>query len=408
MQTGFGFPAVPLTLDALLAAAVLMLISALALSGAAVRHPQHRGLWWWLGALWLATGGTTLAALWPPGSAGGAGVGWLVQLLLLQWPIMLLAGLRRFNGRQGLPADSARDWGGLIAAAFVHTLAAVWHDTAALSWAAAGATAGLHLYVAGLVFMGDGGRDGTPLQALGAATALAGLAPALAVLPTGDASAWLGAQALAAGLAAVVMAFVVLTLLYERTERQLRASRKRLRVLANLDPLTQVPNRRHFQDLANRALRTDPEGSAVLLIFDIDHFKHINDHLGHAAGDRALCLVSGSVLEHLRSQDVAGRHGGDEFVLLLRRANLHHAMAVASRIVHEVQKRAGANLLPTITLSFGVVQVTPDEALPDALRRADQALYEAKRQGRSRAVAAEGDEAQPVFRESQRLGLTAC
>jgi diguanylate cyclase (GGDEF)-like protein len=398
----------PLALDGLAAAAVLMLLSALALSGAALRHPQHRGLLWWQAALWLAGGGTALAALWPHDAAGAAFVGWGVHLLLLQWPMLLLAGLRRFNGRQGMPADSARDWGVLGAAALVHTLAAIWHDTPTLAWAAAGATAGLHLYVATLIFMGEGGRDGTPLQALGAATALAGLAPAMAVLPTGDAPAWLAAQALAAGLAAVVMAFVVLTLLYERTERQLRASRRRLRVLANLDPLTQVPNRRHFQDLAHRALRNDPEGSAVLLIFDIDHFKHINDHLGHAAGDRALCLVSGSVLEHLRAQDVAGRHGGDEFVLLLRQANLHHAMGVAQRIVHEVQKRAGANLLPTITLSFGVVQVAPDEGLTEALRRADQALYEAKRQGRSRAVAAEGDETQPVFHESQRLGLTAC
>lgn len=397
-----------LSLDAISAAAVLMLISALALSGAALRHPQHRGLLWWQAALWLAAAGTTLATLWPRDAVNGVWVGWLVHLLLLQSPVLLLAGLRRFNGRQALPADSARDWGVLTAAAAVHTLAAAGSGTPALAWAAAGATAGLHLYVACLIFMGDGGRDGTPLQALGAAIALAGLAPALAVLPTRDAPSWLAAQALAAGLAAVVMAFVVLTLLYERTERQLRASRRRLRVLANLDPLTQVPNRRHFHDLASRALRTDPAGSAVLLIFDIDHFKHINDHLGHAAGDRALCLVSGSVLENLRSQDVAGRHGGDEFVLLLRQANLQHATTVASRIVLEVQKRAGVNLLPTITLSFGVVQVAPAEALPDALRRADQALYEAKRQGRSRVVTAEGDEAQPVFHESQRLGLTAC
>ncbi len=408
MQEPFAFVVAPLALDAVSAAAVLMLMSALALSGAAMRHPQHRGLIWWQAALWLAAGGSALAALWPRDGASGPLVGWLSHLLLLQWPLLLLAGLRRFNGREGMPADSARDWGVLGAAALVHTLAALFNDIPALAWAAAGATAGLHLYVAALVFMGEGGSDGTPLQALGAATALAGLAPALAVLPTGDASAWLAAQALGAGLAAVVMAFVVLTLLYERTERQLRASRKRLRALANLDPLTQVPNRRHFQDLANRALHTDPEGSAVLLIFDIDHFKHINDHLGHAAGDRALCLVSGSVLEHLRAHDVAGRHGGDEFVLLLRQANLRHAMAVAARIVQEVQKRAGVNLLPTISLSFGVVQVAPEESLPEALRRADQALYEAKRQGRSRAVAAEGDEAQPVFRESQRLGLTAC
>jgi diguanylate cyclase (GGDEF)-like protein len=121
-----------------------------------------------------------------------------------------------------------------------------------------------------------------------------------------------------------------------------------------------------------------------------------------------LCLVSSSVLEHLRAQDVAGRHGGDEFVLLLRQAQVRHAMGVASRIVQEVQTRAETNLLPNITLSFGVVQMAPGEALADALRRADQALYEAKRQGRSRAVAAVGNEARPVFRESQRLGLDAC
>jgi diguanylate cyclase (GGDEF)-like protein len=196
-----------------------------------------------------------------------------------------------------------------------------------------------------------------------------------------------------------------MTLVFERTERQLRESQRRLRLLANLDALTQVPNRRHFTELAGQALRADPAGSAVLLLFDVDHFKQINDHLGHAAGDRALCLVAGSVLEHLRAQDVAGRHGGDEFVLLLRRATTRDAMGVASRIVAEVQRRAEPTPLPPLSLSFGMVQVGIDEDLDAALRRADQALYEAKRQGRSRAVAALGDEQQPVFSESKTLGL---
>jgi diguanylate cyclase (GGDEF)-like protein len=145
----------------------------------------------------------------------------------------------------------------------------------------------------------------------------------------------------------------------------------------------------------------------VLLLFDLDHFKQINDNLGHAAGDRALCLVSGSVLEHLRAPDVAGRHGGDEFVLLLRRAGTRDAMSVAARIAAEVQRRTSENRLPALSLSFGLVQIGADEMLDSALRRADQALYEAKRQGRSRAVSARGDEAQPIFSESQRLGLTA-
>ncbi len=125
-------------------------------------------------------------------------------------------------------------------------------------------------------------------------------------------------------------------------------------------------------------------------------------------GDRALCLVSGSVLEHLRALDVAGRHGGDEFVLLLRRASTQDAMGVAARIVGEVQRRAEPNQLPLLSMSFGLVQVRAEEDVDAALRRADQALYEAKRQGRSRAVAALGDESQPVFSESQRLGLLPC
>ena len=140
----------------------------------------------------------------------------------------------------------------------------------------------------------------------------------------------------------------------------------------------------------------------------MDHFKLINDRLGHAAGDRALCLVVGSMLEHLRSHDVAGRHGGDEFLLLLRRTTTHQAMAVAQRIVAEVQRRALAKALPALSLSFGLVQVGAAEPLPQALRRADQALYEAKRQGRSCAVAALGDENRPVFSESRRLGLLPC
>ena len=131
----------------------------------------------------------------------------------------------------------------------------------------------------------------------------------------------------------------------------------------------------------------------------------INDSLGHAAGDRALCLVCGSVLEHLRAHDVPGRHGGDEFVLLLRETNTRDAMSVAARIVTDVQRRAPRQDLPQLSLSFGLVQVGMVEDIRMALRRADQALYEAKRQGRSRAVTAQGDEKRPVFTESQRLGL---
>jgi diguanylate cyclase (GGDEF)-like protein len=141
-------------------------------------------------------------------------------------------------------------------------------------------------------------------------------------------------------------------------------------------------------------------------MFDIDHFKQINDMLGHAAGDRALRLVARCMHDTLRAQDVAGRQGGDEFALILPRTTVDEAMAVAGRIVARAQAMAKEEDMPHVSLSFGVVQAADGETVHDALRRADQALYEAKRQGRGRAVVAFGDEDEPVFTESQRLGLT--
>ena len=110
--------------------------------------------------------------------------------------------------------------------------------------------------------------------------------------------------------------------------------------------------------------------------------------------------------ESLRAQDVAGRLGGDEFAVLLPETGVDDAMTVASRIVALLADRQVAPNLAPLSLSFGVVRLHPGEALDNALRRADQALYEAKRQGRSRAVAAFGQEARPVFGESRSLGLT--
>jgi diguanylate cyclase len=113
------------------------------------------------------------------------------------------------------------------------------------------------------------------------------------------------------------------------------------------------------------------------------------------------------MLEHLRAQDIPGRHGGDEFVLLLRRTTPAQALGVAQRISAEVQRRAPGQRLPTVSLSIGVVQVGFAESITAALRRADQALYEAKRQGRACAVTAEGGEEAPVFGQSRPMGLAA-
>jgi diguanylate cyclase (GGDEF)-like protein len=174
-----------------------------------------------------------------------------------------------------------------------------------------------------------------------------------------------------------------------------------------MDTLTRVPNRRHFHELAARALQSIEPAQAAVMMFDIDHFKQINDLLGHAVGDEALRQVGRCTRDTLREVDVAGRLGGDEFAVLLPATSVGDAMAVAARIVGKLEHRQVAPRVAPLSLSFGVVQMFPDETIAEALHRADQALYEAKRQGRSCAVAASGDEVQPVFGESRRLGLAA-
>ena len=389
------------TSDILSFATAALAVAALSLTAFGLRQRRYDGWRWWLVALWLTTLGAAVGALWS-GPVGAAMAG----LLLMQWPVVTLIGLRRFHPRQALPGGERQDWAVLLSALLLAAAAVLAPQGL---WLAAGCSMGLHLYVAAVLLMGPGGRDFTPVRSLGATmalVALAGFAPVLAAWPQSELQSALPVRAVAAVLGAVVMAFVAITLVCERTERQLRDSRRRLRMLANQDTLTQLPKRRHFQELANDALLQDEPGTAVLLNFDIDHFKQLNDLFGHAAGDRALCLVSSAMLENLRAQVVAGRQGGDEFVLLLRHATLQHAMGVAARMVAAVQRRAPGQQLPTLTLSFGVVQIGFGEGIHAAMRRADQAMHEAKRQGRSRAVAAAGNEARPVFSESQWLGLT--
>ncbi len=397
-------------LDALQVAAATALVAAASLTGFGVRHAQPRGWRWWLAAVWLAALGTVLAA-----ASAHSLVRFLAEGLLLQWPLTLLIGLRRFHARDALPLHASIDFGALMVALPVLGLAFAAAPARAPWIAAAAGSLGL-LYAATVALRTPASHATPPLQALAASLCLLAFAP-LAVWPLqsppGDMAMLRAAadplvpRAVAVALGLMVAAFVLLTMVGQRTEQQLRESRQRLRTLANMDALTQVPNRRHFHDLATLALRNDPPGANVLLMYDVDHFKGINDTLGHAAGDRALTLVAGSMLEHLRAQDVPGRLGGDEFALLLRGATVPAAMSVAERIVHAVQRRTGEQHLPRLTLSFGVVQVLANEPLDEALRRADQALFEAKRQGRNCAVAAEGDEAHPVFSESQRLGLAA-
>ena len=391
--------------DTLWTATAALAVTAASLTAFGLRQPRYRGWSWWLAAAWLSVAGVAAAAT-------GSGKPWIAApaaLLLVQWPVLTLIGVRRFHARTRLPGGERSDWAMLAVAGGLAASGPLWAaDGSLAALVPASAAALVQLYAACLLFCGPADRDSLPLQGLGATIALVALAPLAAAWPGYDLAAPIAPRAVAAVLGTVVMAFVALTLVFERTQRQLRDSQRRLRVLANTDALTNVPNRRHFTELATLALRADAPGSAALMIFDIDHFKRINDRLGHAAGDRALRLVSASMVEHLRAQDVAGRHGGDEFVLLLRQTQVRDAGGVAARIVARLQAQTEFSTLPRLSLSFGMVQVQSGETIVQALNRADQALYQAKREGRSRAVTALGDDDTAAFGESRPLGLSSC
>lgn len=157
------------------------------------------------------------------------------------------------------------------------------------------------------------------------------------------------------------------------------------------DPLTGALNRRAFGQIADvevaRARRFNHPLSVLMM--DLDHFKQINDRLGHSVGDDHLRRFVERVTHQLRTEDVLCRFGGEEFVVLLPETAAPQALAVADRLRIEL---AAAARLPSLslpaTVSIGIAQLEPAESLEEVLKRADVALYRAKNGGRNRCVVA--------------------
>jgi diguanylate cyclase (GGDEF)-like protein len=175
-----------------------------------------------------------------------------------------------------------------------------------------------------------------------------------------------------------------------RRGHQLAEAKRIAETQARTDSLTGLVNRRAFTDTAEALLRVAVrEGrSATMMLIDIDDFKRINDHHGHATGDAALLHVARLLSENLRASDVCGRLGGDEFAVLLPNTDLTAATDVAEKLRASIAQRP----LPTggglpMTLSIGVAGDAFD--VENLLNHADAAMYRAKRGGKNRIAAAE-------------------
>jgi diguanylate cyclase (GGDEF)-like protein len=165
-------------------------------------------------------------------------------------------------------------------------------------------------------------------------------------------------------------------------EQERRALTERLHRLATYDGLTGCLNYQSFQaTLINEIQRTERYGRPLsVVIADLDGFKAINDRYGHAAGDSALMSMASTLLAGVRSADLVGRIGGDEFAILLPET----LTVEASQLVERLQLAIDSVAAPELTLSFGLsTWHGPDDSPSELLRRADTALYEAKQHGRN-------------------------
>jgi diguanylate cyclase (GGDEF)-like protein len=178
---------------------------------------------------------------------------------------------------------------------------------------------------------------------------------------------------------------------------------RQVKSMADHDGLTKIANRRRFEErLDEEALRHSRyEQPLSLILFDLDHFKCINDSFGHQTGDAVLRGTAGILVESLRSSDFPARFGGEEFAVILPQTSRDHAVLLAERIRTRVERRnfGGAKAEVRLTVSAGVAALAPGARGHELVSLADQALYLAKNGGRNRVVMAGPATGQPDFAE---------
>lgn len=168
----------------------------------------------------------------------------------------------------------------------------------------------------------------------------------------------------------------------------LRRYQTRIAALATTDALTELPNRRGFDLLANQAIQEARREQSQLcaLLLDLDNFKELNDTHGHLGGDEVLRGFARNLQSNLRQSDIICRWGGEEFILLLKNTPPEQARQLAEKIRQQTEHSrfaySGASL--HITTSIGLAELHADDTLNQLLARADRALYRAKQAGRNR------------------------
>ena len=160
--------------------------------------------------------------------------------------------------------------------------------------------------------------------------------------------------------------------------------------LATTDPLTGVANRRYFLERVKRELVMAERLnlSNAMIMYDIDNFKKVNDTYGHVAGDRILCAVVDTIKRKLRSYDIIGRYGGEEFVIFTTATEEDMIYKFALRLCQMIEKTPiqYEDITISVTASFGAVQIYPGDTFEDAMLAVDSAMYKAKHNGKNQVM----------------------
>lgn len=162
------------------------------------------------------------------------------------------------------------------------------------------------------------------------------------------------------------------------------------------DALTDVYNRRYFDEKISSLVSSSKRGQACLLMVDIDHFKSFNDRLGHQMGDQVLRIVAGSLKSCVGGHQTVARYGGEEFSIVLENTPLEEGAEIAERVRRTIQsrdikKKSTGEFLGRLTVSIGVAALQPIDSLETWIGRADKALYRSKRNGRNRVMCEDED-----------------
>jgi diguanylate cyclase (GGDEF)-like protein len=358
----------------LVAASASLAIASVTAATIGVRQRQRRGVWWWIAANLGFAGALATHALEDQGDLLAP----IAAVLGLQWPVVTLVGMRRYFARGGSSVPAWADFVVLGTALLV--VLGAWY----LPWSEvaqdrllAGAMLFSTVYAALALWRLEDFATTPILHGLLVALVGSAILQAawwaiasflLVPVPTGvdlTLGAWL-----APAIVALLVPQLTLVMTHERNVAQLRASHRKLRHMVEVDPLTRLPNRRHFHELAAKAIQPQQELTTVL-VFDVDRLKHVNEVLGHQIGDEALKQIGTVLRETLRRRDVAGRLGGDEFAAVLPRTRVADVEAVVSRINSRIDDRQVAPRIARVCLNVGATQMLASETLADALRRAE-------------------------------------